>query len=206
MNKGHVRHENQPHTHLNLLGEPPGTKGPRCLTGTLRPMHQGCHNSAAAFVRTKLNPVAGSAPDDWTIRAHRAEVILPRHADDSLADPRTLFNAIDTEHPDRGAALLAYITLTWQPERLHLQWAVGRQLAIELADAHDVALLLVQHVPGQAGRGNDPHLHLAIAGPRRIKRWSGFGSYVTPLMGDRMWAMIRSKFHALLAPADKPGS
>lgn len=204
VNEGHVRDAGHPHTHLNLLGEPPGRKGPRCLTGTLRPMHQGCPNSAASFVRAKLNPIVGLAPDDWTMRAHRAEVFLPRYADDRLEDPKTLFSAVDDEHPKEGAALLAYVTLTWRPERLHRQWQIGRQLAMDFADKYDVATLMVQHVPGLAGRATDPHLHLAIAGPRRIERWSGFGGYVTPLMGDRMWAMIRSRFHTLLAQADEP--
>lgn len=199
VNKGHVRNPANAHTHLNLVGEPSSAAGPRCMAGTLRPYHQKCANSAAAFVRAKINPVAGSAPGDWTLVAHRAEVILPRHADDRLADPRTLFEAVDAEHPTDGKALLTYLTLTWQPERLHRQWEVGRQLAIELSRDHDVAVLLVQHVPGRIGRSTNPHLHLAVAGPRRIELWSGFGSYVPALVGDRVWAPVRQRFRALLA-------
>jgi hypothetical protein len=204
VNKDHVRVEGNPHTHLALLGDPSGTSGPRCMAGTLRPVHQGSANRASAFVRTKINPVVGSAADDWTLVAHRAEVILPRHADDRLSDPRTLFEAVDAEHPADGKALLTYLTLTWRPERLHRQWELGRRLATELARDHNVAVLLVQHVPGKMGRSTDPHLHLAVAGPRRIEPWSGFAAYVPALMGDRVWAPVRERFRALLAELGEP--
>lgn len=204
VNEGHQRCPCNPHTHLNLVGEPAGTPGPRCMVGTLRPIHQEEPNSAAVFVRSKVNPVVGSAPNDWMEVAHRAEVILPRHADDRLADPRTLFEAVDAEHLADGKALLTYVTLTWRPQRLHHQRELGRQLAVELARDHHVAVLVVHHVPGRIARSTDPYVHLAIAGPRRVAVWGAFSDYVPELMGDRVWALVRERFHGLLAEAGEP--
>ncbi len=192
-----------PHSQLALVGEPAGCAGPRCMVGTLRPVHQGNANSAAAFARAKLAP-ASADPTSWIITAHRAEVLLPAGADDRLACPRALFEAVDAEHPADGKALLAYATLTWRPQRLHRQWELGRTLAQEWTREHGVAVLLVQHVPARVASGNDPHLHLMVAGPRRIEPWGGFGSYVAPLLGDGLWAPTRERFHALLADTGEP--
>lgn len=199
VNEGHVRDPANPHTHLNLLGLPAGQPGPRCMAGTLRPLHQNGANSAAAFARSKINPVVGASSDDWTLVAHRADVVLPRCADDRLGDLRSLFEAVDAEHPADGKALLTYLTLTWRPDRLHRQWELGRQMAVEFARDHHVAVLIVQHVPARAARSNDPHLHLLVAGPRRVEPWAGFGSYVPALMGDRVWNMVHERFRTLLA-------
>ena len=192
-----------PHSQLALVGEPAGCSGPRCMVGTLRPTHQGRANSAAAFARAKLAP-ASAEPASWSITAHRAEVLLPTGADDRLGCPQTLFEAVDAEHPTNGKALLAYATLTWRPQRLHRQWELGRTLAQEWTREHGVAVLLVQHVPARMASGNDPHLHLMVAGPRRIEPWGGFGSYVAPLLGDGLWAPTRERFHALLADTGEP--
>lgn len=43
-----------PHTWLVLNGDPPGCAGPRCMTGTLRPLHRGRANSAAQLTAAKL--------------------------------------------------------------------------------------------------------------------------------------------------------
>ena len=173
------------------------------MVGTLRPVHQEHANSAAAFVHAKLQVVPSTDGKDWTVTAHRAEVLLPPGADDRFCCPRTLFEAIDVEHPADGKALLTYITLTWRPERLHLQWELCRQMALELVREHEVAALAVQHAPGKIARSNDPHVHLAIAGPRVLGSL-GFGSYVTQLMGDRVWAPVRERFRVLLAEAGEP--
>lgn len=170
------------------------------MVGTLRPAHQDHNNSAAAFVRAKIQVVPSTDGDDWAVTAHRAEVLLPRGADDRFYCLRTLFEAIDAEHPVDGKALLTYVTLTWRPERLHAQWELGRRLALELVREHEVAVLAVQHVPGKVARSNDPHVHLAIAGPRTLGSL-GFGPYVTALMGDRVWLPVRDRFRAQLAEA-----
>ena len=76
------------------------------MVGTLRPVHQGHANSAAAFARATLAP-ASADPSSWSTNAHRAEMLLPAGADDRLGCPRELFEAVNTEHPADGKALLA---------------------------------------------------------------------------------------------------
>lgn len=205
VNDGHVYDPANPHTHLTLIGDPANSTGPRCMAGTLRPTHQGHTNSAAAFARTKLTPATQASATDWTITAHRAEVLLPSPADDRLGCPRTLFEMVDAEHFSTGKALLSYITFTWRPKRLHQQWELGRRLARELCAEHNVGILAVHHVPSKVGSTSDPHLHLVIV-PRRIEAWGGFGSYVTALIGDRVWTTMKARFGAALAESGEAAS
>lgn len=200
VNDGHVYDPANPHTHLTLVGDPANGSGPRCMAGTLRPAHQGHTNSAAAFARTKLTPAAPPGAADWAATAHRAEVLLPSAADDRLCCPRTLFETVDAEHFPAGKALLSYVTLTWRPKRLHQQWELGRKLAGEICAEHDVAVMAVHHVPAKVGSTSDPHLHLLVV-PRRIEVWGGLGAYVTALIGDRVWATMKTRFEAALAEA-----
>ena len=176
-----------PHSHLPLLGDAPGEAGPggiRTCYGVLRPEYRGHLNSLASFARAKLTVAAVPGTPAWTITAHRAEVLLPAHADDRLLDPRVLCEAAETEHPPTGEALATYVTLTWTPARLHLQYEVGRAIARWLTDEFGVAVLLVQHVPARNGGTAQPHIHLIVPGPRRIMPWGGFGDYVKPLCRD----------------------
>ena len=179
------------HSWLRLLGDPPGATcvhGIRIMYGVLRPDCQGYAISAAAFARAKLAVPARPDPDDWDVTAHRAEVLLPSHADDRLLSPRTLFEEVDATLPPNGRALATYITLSWTPSRLHAQFEFGRAVARKLT-AMDLAVLLVQHVPSHALRTNPPHLHL-LAVTRRIMPFGSFGPPV-PLLGrDRGRQMI----------------
>ncbi|MDJ0277314.1 hypothetical protein QLH51_10965 [Sphingomonas sp. 2R-10] len=177
-----------PHSWLPLLGHPPGESGPgglRVLWGVLRPEYRSFSPSLSTFVRMKLAPAAGANAAPWTITAYRHEVLLPAFASDHLRDPRMLIEAAEREKPADAKALAAYVTLTSSPDRLHAAWEIGRTLAKRVVDDHDVAALLVQHVPSLAGGSARPHLHLVIPGPRRITRFSMFSTLVGDLAGDR---------------------
>lgn len=176
-----------PHSHLPLLGDAPGEAGPggiRTLYGVLRPEYRGHRNSLVTFAKAKLTVAAPPDTPTWTVTAHHAEVLLPTHAEDRLLDPRTLVETAETEHPPGGEALATYVTLTWTPARLHLQYEVGRRVARWLADEFDLAVLLVQHVPARNANTAQPHVHLIVPGPRRIMPWGGYGDFVKPLCRD----------------------
>lgn len=189
--------ERNPHTWLVLNGDPPGCEGPRCMTGTLRPVHRGRANSAAQLAAAKLLIEIDQADQPWRSRAYRHEVLLPRDADDRFLCPRTLFSEIDMAHVPAGNALLTYITLTWTPARLHHAWRLARTLAASLVDEFAVPALVVQHVPGLVANSAVPHCH-ALFGVRTLTG-IGWGPYVAALNGDRMWPMVRARFDALLA-------
>jgi hypothetical protein len=188
--------EGNPHTWLVLSGDPPGSPGPRCMVGTLRPEHRGRANSAAAFAAAKLLIEVSETDQSWRSEAYRHEVILPHGADDRLSCPRTLFGDIDSAHVPGGKALLTYITLTWTPTRLHHGWRVAHHLAADLVETFSVPALIIQHVPGLVANTATPHCHLLV-GSRSLSG-IGWGGYVAALNGDRAWPLIRAKFDALL--------
>ncbi len=188
--------EGNPHTWLVLSGDPPGSTGPRCMIGTLRPEHRDRGNSAAAFAAAKLLVEVGKADQPWRSGAYRHEVILPHDADDRFSCPKTLFSDIDAAHVPGGKALLTYITLTWTPTRLHHGWRIAHRLAADLVETFSVPALIIQHVPGLVANTAIPHCHLLV-GSRSLSG-IGWGGYVASLNGDRAWPLIRGKFDALL--------
>lgn len=186
-----------PHSHMPLLGDAPGDVGPggaRILYGCLRPIYRDYVNSVTALAKAKLTVAVPAGTRDWTVTAHRAEVLLPAFADDRLLSPRTLFETAEAEQPLGGEALATYVTLTWTPERLHAAFEYGRALARSLINEFHVAVLLVQHVPALNASTAQPHLHLIIPGPRRLTPWSGFGEYVKPLCRDGGRQLIIDRF------------
>lgn len=190
-----------PHSWLRLLSDPPGTTGPggiRLMFGVLRPDHQGHAVSAAAFARSKLVVPARPDSHDWTITAHRAEVLLPAHADDRLRDPRTLFEEVDRTLPPGGRALASYITLTWMPNRLHAQYEIGRALAARLVAEFGTPALCVQHVPALNGGDHSPHLHLLIVA-RRLTKFGMFGEPIRILGRDGGRQMVADRLADIVA-------
>ena len=195
-----------PHSHMPLLGDPPGESGPgdvRTLYGVLRPSYRGHANSITALVRAKVTVAAPAGTPAWTVTAHRAEVVLPCHADDRLLDPRTLIEMVEAQHPPAGEALATYVTLTWAPTRLHAAFERGRALARWLNDEFGVAVLLVQHVPALNASSAPHHLHAIIPGPRRLAPWGGYAEYVKPLCRDGGRQLVVDQLARLIA-AERP--
>lgn len=191
-----------PHSWMPLLGDAanaPAGDSIRVMFGCMRPLYRGFAPSVAALARSKLTVAAPPDTPDWTVTAHRAEVLLPAFADDRLACPRTLFEMTDSDHPVGGKALASYITLTWQPERLHAQWQVGLSVGRWLTETFEVAVLAVQHAPHRAAKSTCPHIHLIVPGPRRLTRWGQFGGYVTPLCRDGGRQLVVDQVAALVA-------
>ncbi|WP_375287256.1 hypothetical protein [Sphingomonas sp.] len=189
--------ESNPHSWLVLNGDPSDQDSPRCMTGTLRPMHQGRANSATAFAAAKLLIEVDAADQPWRSRAYRHEVLLPRDADDRFTCPKALFTDIDAAHVRYGKMLLTYVTLTWTPTRLHHAWRLAHTLASELVNEFSVPALVVQHVPQLVANTASPHCHI-LTGARTLSG-IGWGGYVAALNGDRVWPMARARFDALLA-------
>lgn len=184
--------DRNPHSWLPLLGDPAGATGPRILYGVLRPCYRERRNSAAEFARSKINvkPVEGGDP--WQLTAARAEILLPHGADDRLAEPRVLMEAVDVERPADKPVLLTYVTITFYTERLHHQYELVRAWAKEvLVDELGTGVLLVQHAPHRAASTQKPHVHLLVT--RRIGPL-GLASYVAPLCGDHGRKLIVDTF------------
>lgn len=196
VNAGCVPDPARPHTQLALIGDPSGTPGTRVMYGCLRPTFRGHSNSAVAFAAAKVTVAAPLGTPPWTQTAARAEVLLPPGADDRLAEPRVLMEAVDAALPHDGKALLAYLTFTFPCGRLHHQWELVRSFVRrDLVELFEAAVLLIQHVPGRAGFPTDPHVHALLAGPRRLTSL-GFGEWLPALMEDEAHLLVRNAFHA----------
>ena len=128
--------------------------------GVLRKRYHDRDNSACEFGTSKLRPVSPAAAGQ-AITAARADVVLPRHAEDALADPFEFLAGCDDLTLD--PAILVYLSIAF-PEavRLHHAWEQARLFARKLADERDVASLVILHAPGLVSSPNPPHAHFLI--------------------------------------------
>jgi hypothetical protein len=128
--------------------------------GVLRKRYNERDNSACEFGTSKLQPVSPSSAEQ-TITAARADVVLPRHAEDALTDPFAFLAGCDELTLD--PAILVYLSIAF-PEavRLHHAWEQARRFARMLADDRNLASLVVLHAPGLVSSPNPPHVHLLI--------------------------------------------
>ncbi|HEU4959996.1 MAG TPA: hypothetical protein VFT56_06270 [Sphingomonas sp.] len=165
-----VAKDSDPQSWLFLNPNGPSEAG--LVFGVLRKQFGGRTNSAAEFARRKLQPVAppGDAEaSPWPVTAVRAEVILPQRADDILADPQTLMQAMDQAAIEREKALLIYLTLPLADvDRLHDGWErVWAFVREQFARDRQLAVLMALHSPGQVNSANPLHCHCLIV-PRRL--------------------------------------
>lgn len=128
--------------------------------GVLRKRYNDRENSAYEFGASKLQPVSPAAAGQ-AITAARADVVLPHHAEDALANPFAFLAGCDELTLD--PAILVYLSIAF-PEavRLHHAWEQARRFARVLADERDVASLVILHAPGLVSSPNPPHAHLLI--------------------------------------------
>jgi hypothetical protein len=106
---------------------------------------------------------------------------------------------VDAELPVKAKALLAYLTFTFPTPRLHDQYELVRDFTRQLiVDPFEVAALMVQHAPHRAGSASPPHVHVLIAGPRRLTPL-GFSEWVTPLATDKAHALVGNAFREFQA-------
>lgn len=189
-----------PHSWLALIGDPPGSAETRIMFGNLRLTYRGWHNSAAAFAAAKVGVGLPPDADPWSVGAARAEVLLPRDADDRFADPRTLMEEIDAAAPGPKPTLLTYVTITFDTPRLHEQYELVRAYVMaHLVYGLGNAVLAVQHAPHLAGYDTPPHVHLLA---RRVSSL-GIAPPVAALSSDKGRKLVVDAFTAFRANYDK---
>ena len=128
--------------------------------GVLREKYLDRTNTAEEFGLRKLQPVSPPSSDLLQITAERADVVLPRWAEDDLSTPIAFLKGCDEMKLEKG--IFAYLTIPSPHERIHEAWEMARGFAKVLADERHVGSLVIQHVPGRVSSPNDPHVHLLI--------------------------------------------
>ena len=187
-----------PQSWLPLMGGQPGEPDPggiRITYGNMTPRYRGFSPSIVAYARAKMMVAAPPGTPDWTMTAHRAQVYLPRHADERWTCPRTLFEEVERADLGDDGAVAACITMRWKPARLQEQFWLGQEVATWLARTSHVPVLMIQHVPQLSNA--HPHLHL-IAGMRRITEWGTVGCRVAALCRPTSRALIVDRVAAIL--------
>lgn len=129
--------------------------------GVLRESYKGRGNTAVEFGGRKLQPVPPRGELPTAITAERADVVLPKSAEDHFVEPFAFLQGCDEMRVDPG--ILTYVTVpSPDANRVHEAWETARAFAKVLADERHLAVLVIQHVPGRVSSPNDPHVHLLI--------------------------------------------
>jgi hypothetical protein len=197
LNADRERDPANPHSWLELLGDPADAVGLRVMWGVLRARHLNVENSASAFVAAKLRP--SWSPDPSAATAAWVETLTSADADDSFADAALLAARIDREiaRDIAGSApLLGYATITDPGAcRIHVFREELRAIARGLVEAHGGAVIAVVHAPGRAGNGNPLHGHLCVT-PYIVDGPLGFSRRIAAFCGDAGRQVILDAWHA----------
>lgn len=180
-----------------LFLNPMGPSASGIAFGVLRSSYAGRANSAHEFGWRKAHPVTptrGVEVGDWKPTAERIEVLLPKAADDALADPSVLLQQMDACALPWEKALLIYATLPLpDADRLHSAWEIVRAFVRErIVRDRGLPTMLVLYAPGRSGSPNFPHAHACIL-PRAVGALGiGHGVYDQGLIHDGGQALIET--------------
>lgn len=124
------------------------------------------------------------ASEAWQPTCYRWDVLLPQHAPDNCADPKTLCDLYEEQAFEgiKDLVLMATLRLPF-PDRLHHAWEELRAFCLSrLCLERRLAVVMALHLPVEVGSTNPPHIHLMI--PARELNSFGFGALVRPLATD----------------------
>ena len=164
------------------------------LAGVLRKTYKEHTNTAAGFIRQKLQPVAPTNGDEWDPTAENHDVVLPPGASDADRNIAALARRFDAAALPHKQSLVVYLTLRFpQDASLQRGWELGRAFALRnLALKRGLATVVVQHAPHRMGSPNPPHLHLMIL-PRRLTSL-GFGVFDDSITNDDGLEQLHSEW------------
>ncbi len=140
--------------------------------GIIRREHSGQINTAGAAIARRLAMHGSTA-----INCYDHEVLLPRWAPEHLRDVANLVAAYEDQLLPEQVDILGIATVRFpHGDTYHRQWERARAWARASFNGRDLAVILVHHLPGRAGRPYKPHIHLLY--PVRALHGS-FGAFVT---------------------------
>jgi hypothetical protein len=168
------------------------------IFGVLREKYKGRANTAAEFGARKLQPVSPPEEHPKSITAERADVVLPKGAEDHFSEPFAFLRGCDEMRVDPG--ILTYVTIPMpDANRIHEAWETAREFAKILAQERDLAVLVIQHVPGRVSSPNDPHVHLLINPRICSKLGLAYGGLDRALLHDEGAEILAERWAEFIA-------
>lgn len=146
--------------------------------GIIQATYKGRPNTTGAAIARRLALHGSTAPS-----AYDDELLIPPSAPDLLRNLAALVALYEAQLIPNQLDLLGITTLRFPHDlACHRQWELARGFAkAALVDSRGLAVELVHHLPGLAGRKHKPHIHLMWPA-RRLNgsTWGAFSDLVKP--------------------------
>lgn len=139
--------------------------------GIIRSIYSGRSTTVGEAIVRRLAPHRNGG-----ITAYDQELLLPASAPDTLRELHVLVALYEQQLLPAQEDLLGITTVRFDHALpCHRQWELARAWAHSSFTARGLAVELVHHVPGLAGRKHKPHLHALW--PVRILHGATFSSF-----------------------------
>lgn len=156
-------------------GKPP--RGVDVAAGVIQASYKGIATTAREAIARRLVLHGG------TVACHRQVLLLPPSAPDLLDDIEAATDCYEEGLIPGQRDLIVIFTVRFEPNlAVHRQLELARGFAHQhLAVQRNLAVILVQHLPGLAGWQNKPHVHmLAFARELHGSYFQGFTPLIKP--------------------------
>lgn len=139
--------------------------------GIIQSAHRGVPTTAGAAIARRL---AMHRPGE--LSCYDQELLLPAGACDLLRGLPDLVRHYEAQLIPGQVDLLGITTVRFDHGcPCHEQWELARGFARQALNGRQLAVQVIHHVPGLAGRAHKPHLHLLY--PVRLLHGACFGAF-----------------------------
>lgn len=156
-------------------GKPP--RGVDVAAGVIQANYKGVATTAREAIERRLVLHGGTGA------CHRKKLLLPPSAPDLLGEIKAATDCYEERLIPDQRDLIVIFTVRFEPNlAVHRQWELARGFAYQhLALQRNLAVILVQHLPGLSGWQNKPHAHmLAFARELHGPYFQGFTPLTKP--------------------------
>lgn len=161
--------------------------------GIIGRTYKGRTNTVGAAISRRLAPHGGR-----DITAYDQELLLPKAAPDQLRKLNVLVDLYENQLLPGQKDLLGITTVRFDHDlTCHRQWELARGWAHAAFTSRGLAVEVVHHVPGLAGRKHKPHCHLMW--PVRVLHGSSTFGRFSELTKAGAKAILAAEWAAWLA-------
>ncbi len=160
--------------------------------GIIQASYNGATITVGAAIARRFTPHGGSK-----LTCYDQELLLPNSAPDTVRDIAPLVALYESQLLPDQLDLIGITTVRFDHDlACHRQWELARGWArASFTEARNLAVQVVHHVPGLAGRKHKPHLHLLW--PARELHGSTFSAF-SPLTKPGAKAILAAEWASWL--------